>query len=214
MTAYDKHSVPTPTAPCSPPAPHSKVVFPKLALIGTCLNLEDFFKVHWFAFLLSSHLEANKSPLQVTSISCHKLSLWHMDGKIMCPVLNLCVASVHPLSLYPSINIYLCNSLCNVLEVLFNHGTTDLWHESLCTKCSAQKTVGMPLTPCEGGSLSQCESSKVEDPLSVVKVKPILSPVPKALSLPSWGNFAKVLHILRNIRVQIWGTFTITLGER
>ena len=151
MTAYDKHSVPTPTAPCSPPAPHSKVVFPKLALIGTCLNLEDFFKVHWFAFLLSSHLEANKSPLQVTSISCHKLSLWHMDGKIMCPVLNLCVASVHPLSLYPSINIYLCNSLCNVLEVLFNHVTTDLWHESLCTKCSAQKTVGMPLTPCEGG---------------------------------------------------------------
>ena len=39
--------------------------------------------------------------------------------------------------------------------------------------------------------------------LSVVKVESILSPVPKALSLPSWGNFAKILHILRNIRVQI-----------
>ena len=61
----------------------------------------------------------------------------------------------------------------------------------------------MPLTPCEGGSMSQWESSKVEDLLSVVKVKSILSPVPKALSLPSWGNFAKILHILRNIRVQI-----------
>ena len=49
-----------------------------------------------------------------------------MDGKIMFPVLNLYLASVHPLSLSPSINIYLCNNLCNVLEMLFNHVTKDL----------------------------------------------------------------------------------------
>ena len=39
----------TNSQPCPPtptPAPIQKLFFPKLALIGTCLNLEDFFKVH------------------------------------------------------------------------------------------------------------------------------------------------------------------------
>lgn len=35
-------SIPSPMLPTGAPF---KVVFPKLALIGTCLNLEDFFKV-------------------------------------------------------------------------------------------------------------------------------------------------------------------------
>ena len=37
----------TNTQLCPPtPTPIQKLFFPKLALIGTCLNLEDFFKVH------------------------------------------------------------------------------------------------------------------------------------------------------------------------
>lgn len=55
----------------------------------------------------------------------------------------------------------------------------------------------------KASSRSQWESSKLGDLLSTARERSTLSPIPKALSLPSWRNFAKSLLILRNIRVKI-----------
>ena len=51
------------------------------------------------------------------------------------------------------------------------------------------------------GSRSQWSQARGE--ICWVEPKSILPPVPRAQSLPSWGNFAKILYILRNIRVRI-----------
>lgn len=62
------------------------------------------------------------------------------------------------------------------------------------------KTVGGSV---KVSSRSQWESSKLGDLLSTARVRATMSPISKALSLPSWGNFNKILIILRSIRVKI-----------
>ena len=51
------------------------------------------------------------------------------------------------------------------------------------------------------GSRSKWSQAKGE--ICWAEPRSILSPVPRAQSLPSWGSFAKILYILRNIRVRI-----------
>ena len=125
------------------------------------------------------------------------------------------VSSLCPSSLYPSINIYLCNSLCNVLEMLFNHVTTDLWHESLCTKCSAQKIVGMSLTPWETGqcvSVGVVQSGRSAQCAAAAAAKSIQScPTlsdPMDCSLPGSS-----VHGIFQARVLEWGAIAFSAAQ-
>ena len=124
-----------------------------------------------------------------------------------CRHVKLCVQSASlstsvPSSLYPSVNI--CVTYLLIIrvtyQIFFNHVPTSLSCECFSSKWAAYKTVGGSV---KVSSRSQWESSKLGDLLSTARVRATLSPISKALSLPSWGNFNKILIILRSIRVKI-----------
>lgn len=188
MAASDKHTVPFKTDPSYLSSEH-------------VYKLKGLFKVHWIAFLLQSYLEVNGNSLQASQYKVSlSFTLWHIDIlSAACPIHFFCI-------LPPFLSVSICKNIC-VIYLLIMRVTYQIFSImfllllmwlNFVGKWAAYWTVGRV----RASSRSyKWESSKLGD-LLICGERSTLSPIPKALSLPSWRNFAKSLLIFED-RVKI-----------
>ena len=128
---------------------------------------------------------------------------------VTCRHAKLCIQSPSsstsvPSSLYPSINICVTHFLIIYIpyQIFFNHVPTSLWYECF------NRLNGLLIRQWEAVWRWEVGLSGSHPNGEICSAQPgsgpsTLSPIIKELTLHSWGNFAKILFILRNIRVKI-----------